>query len=67
MNFVEPMNKVTIACDWILHILHFIMKQKLIVFGGCWDSRVEEWCEEKEKLSDAKAIMNYCYTPTLFY
>ena len=49
-------------------------KQTLITFGGCDDSRVEEWCEEKEqwvfsdlKLSDARAIWNYCYTPTLSY
>ena len=49
-------------------------KQTLIAFGGCDDSRVEEWCEEKEKwifselkLSNARAIWNYCYTPTLSY
>ena len=47
-------------------------KQKLIAFGGCSDSRVEEWCEEKERwtfseLKLSRAIWNYCYTPTLSY
>ena len=43
----------------------------LIAFAGCPDSRVEEWCEEKEqwifshlKLSDAEDFMNYCYAYT---